>query len=193
MGRSKALLPVGIGGRSFVRHIAATLLRGGVSDVLIVGRPDDLALRSEVDVLGAQARFIENPHAAQGQLSSVVAGINAVDHPGIRAVVIMPVDVPLVRETSVAAVIARFETTRAAIVRATAGGRHGHPVLFAHALFGELRRADPSVGAKAVMRAHEAEIANVEVADPGVVEDVDAPEDTSGCSAVRFDRRRPAG
>jgi molybdenum cofactor cytidylyltransferase len=177
MGRSKALLSVGSNGPSFVRHIATTLLEGGVSDVLVIGRPEDAALRSEVEQLGARVRFVENPNAAHGQLSSVVAGINAVDHPGTRAVVITPVDVPLVRAASVAAVIDAFVLLHAPIVRATSGGRHGHPVLFAHPLFGELRRADPAVGAKSVMRAHEAEIANVEVADPGVLTDVDSPED----------------
>ena len=177
MGRSKALLPMGPDGPSFVRHLAATLLRGGVSDVLVVGRPDDGALRSEVDQLSGPVRFIENFHAAQGQLSSVVAAVNAVDHPGTRALVITPVDVPLVRDASVAALIAAFDRTRAPILRATSSGRHGHPVIFAHALFGELRRADPSVGAKAIVRAHEAEIVNVEVDDPGVLADVDAPED----------------
>ena len=177
MGRSKALLPIGPDGPSFVRHVAATLLRGGVSDVLVVGRPDDGALRSEVDQLGGSVRFIENALAAAGQLSSVVAAVNAVDHPGTRALVITPVDVPLVRDASVAALIAAFLRTGAPIVRATSGGRHGHPVIFGHALFGELRRADPSVGAKAVVRAHDAEIVNVEVDDPGVLAEVDAPED----------------
>ena len=103
MGRSKALLSVGSNGPSFVRHIAVTLLEGGVSDVLVIGRPEDAALRSEVELLGARVRFVENPNAAHGQLSSVVAGINAVDHPGTRAVVITPFDVPLVRAASVAA------------------------------------------------------------------------------------------
>lgn len=177
MGRSKALLTMGPGGPSFVRHLAATIFRGGVSDVIVVGRPEDAALRSEVDQLGASVRFVENPHAAEGQLSSVVAAVNAVDHPGTRAVLITPVDVPLIHDASVAALIAAFDRTRAPVVRATSSGRHGHPVIFAHALFGELRRADPSVGAKAVVRAHEADIVNVEVDDPGVLVDVDRPED----------------
>ena len=176
MGRSKALLPLAPGGPSFVQHIATTLLGGGVSDVLVVGRPDDDELRGEVDRV-AGVRFIENPHAETGQLSSVVAGVNAVDHPGTRGVVITPVDVPLITVATVAAVLGAFVKTAAPIVRASTGGRHGHPVLFAHALFGELRRADPSIGAKAVLRAHEAEIVNVEVADPGILEDVDSPED----------------
>jgi molybdenum cofactor cytidylyltransferase len=177
MGRSKALLSIGSNGPSFVRQIATTLLDGGVSDVLVVGRPEDAALRAEIEQLDARVRFVENPNAEDGQLSSVVAAINVVDHPGTRAVVIMPVDVPLVRAASVASVIEAFVRTHAVIVRAASGGRHGHPVLFAHALFGELRRADPSVGAKSVLRAHQAEIVNVEVPDPGVLSDVDSPDD----------------
>jgi molybdenum cofactor cytidylyltransferase len=50
-------------------------------------------------------------------------------------------------------------------------------VIFARALFAELRGADPSRGAIAVLRAHERGILNVEVADPGVLTDVDTPED----------------
>ena len=65
----------------------------------------------------------------------------------------------------------------APIVRATHHGRHGHPVIFARAVFDELRHADPAAGAKSVLRAHEAAIVNVEVEDPGVVTDVDTPED----------------
>jgi CTP:molybdopterin cytidylyltransferase MocA len=49
-------------------------------------------------------------------------------------------------------------------------------VIFSRAVFDELRRADPAAGAKAVLRAHEAAIVNVDVEDPGVLGDVDTPE-----------------
>ena len=49
MGQPKALLPVRPGGPTFVRHLSAALLEGGVADVLVVGRPDDVALRTEVE------------------------------------------------------------------------------------------------------------------------------------------------
>ena len=44
-------------------------------------------------------------------------------------------------------------------------------------MFDELRAADPQMGAKAVLRAPATAIVNVDLDDPGVVADVDTPED----------------
>jgi CTP:molybdopterin cytidylyltransferase MocA len=49
-------------------------------------------------------------------------------------------------------------------------------VLFDRAVFGDLRRADPSQGAKAVLRARQADIVDVPVTDEGAFLDVDTPE-----------------
>jgi molybdenum cofactor cytidylyltransferase len=189
MGRPKALLPAGASGPSFVQRVADTLRAGGLEDILVVGRPEDNALRAEVERLGANVRFVVNTHADEGQLSSLITGLNVVDHPGTRAIVVMPVDVPLVSSDSVAAILAAFMRTRAPIVRATHLGRHGHPVLFSHAIFAELRRADPAQGAKAVLRNHAAEIVDIDVPDPAVVEDVDSPEDYARLFGKSIDRK----
>ena len=50
-------------------------------------------------------------------------------------------------------------------------------MVFSRDVFASLRHADPEVGAKAVLRARASAIVNVEVDDPGVVADVDTPED----------------
>lgn len=87
------------------------------------------------------------------------------------------VDLPLVTPATVAAVLSAFATSGRPIVRAVHGGRHGHPVLFGRAVFGELRHADPATGAKAVVRAHAADLLDVEVPDPGVLLDIDRPHE----------------
>jgi molybdenum cofactor cytidylyltransferase len=74
-------------------------------------------------------------------------------------------------------VIEAWHRSRAPIVRPAIGDRHGHPVLFDRAVFEELRRAPANVGAKAVVRAHEQEIENVQVSDEGCVVDIDTPLD----------------
>ena len=176
MGRAKALLPCGPG-ESFVRRLARSLCDGGVRHVLIVGRPDDEALREEVAAMPLPARFVENPGADAGQLSSVLAGLDSADVPGTRGLLVTPVDAPLVTAATVATLLAVFGSTGAPIVRAVYRGRHGHPVVFSRDVFESLRRADPAVGAKAVLRAHALAIVNVEVDDAGVVGDVDTPED----------------
>jgi nicotine blue oxidoreductase len=148
---------------------------GGVDDILVIGRPEDTALATEV--ANYDARFIENRNADAGQLSSLLAGLNAADRPGIRAVLVMPVDIPLVRPETFATLTSAFVAGHAPLARVVHHGRHGHPVIFGRRLFDELRRADPQVGAKTVVHAHAAESLNVEVDDANILDDVDTPED----------------
>lgn len=177
MGRPKALLPCVPGGLTFVHRLAVALCEGGAEEALIVGRPEDEALRAEVERLPVRARYIENPDADRGQLSSLLAGLGAADRPGVSGVLVTPVDAPLITAATVAALLARFRSGAGPIVRAVHQGRHGHPVLFGRAVFDALRHADPSVGARAVVHAHAAGVVNVDTGDPGVIADVDTPED----------------
>ena len=122
-------------------------------------------------------RFVVNAHAEMGQLSSVIAGVNAADRPGVHGVLVTPVDTPLILPGTVHALLTAFASHRAAIVRATCQGRHGHPVIFGRRVFDALRHADPAVGAKAVVHAHASDLIDLEVDDPGVLHDIDGPDD----------------
>ena len=175
MGTAKPLLTLP-NGQTFVEAVAAALSEGGVADVLIVGRPDDRPLRDAVERL-AQARFVENAHAEAGQLSSVIAGLNAADRPGVTGILVTLVDLPLIASATVNALLDGFSTAHAPIARASYRGRHGHPVIFARRVFDELRRADPNVGAKSVLRAHAGSVLEVAVDDENVLRDFDTPDD----------------
>ncbi len=172
MGRPKALLRAV--GRTFIRTILDTLRDGGVSEAVVVVRPGQAAVVTEVAASGF-GRTVVNPRADEGQLSSLIAGLDATDQPGVEAVLVTLVDAPLVQASTVRLLLARAAVSPAPILRAVHQGRHGHPVVFKHALFEALRRADPAMGAKAVVRA--ASVEDVDVEDPGVVDDVDTPED----------------
>lgn len=177
MGRAKALLLCGPAGETFVRRLAVVLCDGGVEEALVVGRPGDEVLRAEVDALPVRARYIENPHAEAGQLSSLLAGLAAADRPGVSAILVTPVDVPMIAARTVTALMEVFRSTNAPIVRAVHRGRHGHPVMFSREVFDDLRQADPAMGARAVLRDHAERLVDVEVDDPGVLGDVDTPGD----------------
>src|SRR6185436_1938465 len=177
MGRPKAML-IAPCGNTFVARLVHTLTSGGVDAPFVVGRPEDELLRSAVESLDSRARWVENPDAdTGGQLSSLQAGLRRADRPGIRALMVVPVDAPMIVIDTVVTLIATFNATGAPIVRPRYHGRNGHPVVFSRAVFDELRRADPAVGAKADLRAHEDTIVNVDVDDAGVGGDVDTPED----------------
>jgi molybdenum cofactor cytidylyltransferase len=178
MGAPKAAL-LTPDGDSFVARIVSTLRDAQVDDLVIVtGRHHDAvidALRG--DRVMPLPRIIRNPDPSRGQLSSLLAGMDVVVTPNTEAVMMTLVDVPLVRVSTVIAVIDTWRHSRAPIVRPAIGDRHGHPVIFDRALLDEIRRAPLDSGAKSVVRAHEHELVNVPVDDEGCVRDVDTPSD----------------
>jgi molybdenum cofactor cytidylyltransferase len=176
MGTSKALLPHLDPGTTFVRYLIQAASNGGAGVTFVVGRPDDPKLCGEV--LSSGGVFVANPDAEAGQLSSLLAGLAAAEaDPLVAGVLLAPVDVPLITSATIARIIGAAAATRAVIVRATYAGHHGHPVVFKRAVFGELRSADPDVGAKAVVRSNPARVLDVDVEDAGVTMDVDTPAD----------------
>ena len=93
------------------------------------------------------------------------------------------VDVPLINPGTIRVLCERAAMTRAPIVRAVHRGRHGHPVIFKREVFDPVRRADPAIGAKAVLRAFPVE--DVDIDDPGIAEDVDTPDDYRRLITIR--------
>ena len=184
MGQAKAALPLGHSGETLVARVVRTLLAGGAPDVTVVAGAHIDAVRMAMPpfveatngkpAIG-RARVIEHAGWQQGQLSSLLAGLDAIDDPLLEGALVTLVDVPLVSPSTVAAILSEWRRTRAAIVRPANGHRHGHPVLFDRSVFADLRAADLTVGAKPVFAKHQ--VLNVQVDDPGAFEDVDTPED----------------
>ena len=185
MGQAKAALPLGQMGETVLSRVVRTLIDGGVPEMVVVAGAHIDAVRAAMPAHEPRARVIEHSGWQRGQLSSLVSGLDAIDTPLVEAALVTLVDVPLVRASTVAAVIEAWRRTRAPIVRPAdpstslrAGGeRHGHPVIFDRSIFADLRSADPNTGAKAVFAIHRERIFNVDVNDAGAFEDMDTPED----------------
>jgi molybdenum cofactor cytidylyltransferase len=188
MGRTKATLPVVPGGETFLARLAHTFRAGGVDDVIVVVAPDASEIEAEASRLMPPVRVAHNPEPSRGQLSSVLCALELADRPGVAALLVSPVDVPLLAPSTVAAIIEAWRRTSAPVVRPVAGSRHGHPVLFDRQVFDELRAADPGVGARAVVHAHRERIVDVTVADGGAFDDVDTPEDYARLQALTGNR-----
>ena len=179
MGRPKATLPLD-SGDTFLTRIVRTFVDAGVEDVVIViGHDADAIVASfaQADAVASRARFVDNPDYELGQLSSLAAGLKVVDKPGVAAVLMTLVDVPLVSVQTVRAVLERYRQTHAPIVRPVRGDEHGHPVLIDRQLFDQLRHADPTTGAKPIIRANVSPAGDVVVDDEGAFADADTPED----------------
>ncbi|MBV8031916.1 MAG: nucleotidyltransferase family protein [Betaproteobacteria bacterium] len=85
-------------------------------------------------------------------------------------------DMPFVRRSSIAAVREALEKG-APLAAPFFRGRRGHPVGFGPALYAELILLGGDEGAKSVLARHEDELVKIPLGDPGVVRDIDRPED----------------
>lgn len=180
MGRTKALLPAGPSGETFLDRVIRVLREGGADSMVVVIGGDAAAVRASLPRDDASLAVVENRRFEEGQLSSLHVGLAAVEqrYDDIEAAMVTLVDLPLISPSTVRAVLDAFhEHPEAPLVRPRRAGRYGHPVIFNRSIFGELRRADPSRGAKPIVHAHAAEEVNVDVDDPGAFADIDTPED----------------
>jgi molybdenum cofactor cytidylyltransferase len=178
MGSPKALL-LTPDGTPFVTSIAVTFAAAGLDQIVVVTGRDHDRIVDALDraSLKVAPRIVRNVDPARGQLSSLLAAMDAVVLPATEALVVTLVDVPMLRAATVRQVVAEWRRTRAPIVRPAIAERHGHPVVFDRRVFESLRSAPADQGAKAVVRAYAAEVLDVPVSDEGCLVDVDTPAD----------------
>ena len=117
------------------------------------------------------------PITTRASSTSLLAGLRAIDAARTTAALVTLIDVPLVSAATVRTLMAAQRERGAPVVRPVSNGRHGHPVIFGRDLFGELQRADPTQGAKPVVRAHAADMIEVPIDDEGAFTDIDTRED----------------
>jgi len=177
MGRDKALLAVP-GGGWFLERLTRTFLAAGCTEVTAVVGPDAAErVAAAAAQVGLPVTLVVNPDPSRGQLSSLQVAIRALLPGRADGILVSPVDQPLVTVATTRAVLDAWRRSGAPAVRPARGGRHGHPVIFDARLLPELLAADVSAGARPVIRAHAADIVDVELDDPGAFEDIDTPDD----------------
>jgi len=172
MGGPKALLA--LEGETFLAGVARRLRRPGVERVTAVIGHEAERVRREA-ALPADVVTIMNPHYADGMLTSILAGLEDADAAGADAVLVHPVDHPLVDAETVDAVIAALRHG-AIIAVPSHGGRRGHPGGFARPAWATLRAAAPDEGARGVLARHPEWSVHVPAGEECVL-GVNTPED----------------
>lgn len=174
MGVPKALLE--IGGKTFLRHIVDILASASVLDVTIVLGSDAERIRGSLSWFGGT--IVVNPAWHEGQLSSVISGIDAAVRNGSsEGILLCPVDHPLISHGLIAELLGAFRRSKKKIVIPVYRGRRGHPVIFAATLLEDLRYAPSETGARAVVHRYPEEVAEVDTEDEGAVINIDSMAD----------------
>lgn len=158
MGQPKALVPWG--DTSFLVHACGLLARPGVAAVVAVVGARALEVRAGAPVPRG-VTVVENEAWEEGMLSSVWRGLDAAEELGAEAVLLHPVDHPLVTGETVDRVVAAL-AQGAFAAAPTHAGRRGHPGGFGREAFAALRGASPDEGARAVLARNPDRVIHVE-------------------------------
>lgn len=172
LGQPKQLLR--LGGQTLVRRVTRVALAAGLDPVIVVVGHAAPAVRAEVADL--PVTVVENPAYAEGQSTSLVAGLRALP-PATRAVLVFLVDQPFVTAEIVRRLLATYEETGQPIVVPVHAGQRGHPVLFDSRLLPDLLAITGDRGAREVIQRHGGQVALVTVATDAVLRDIDTWDD----------------
>jgi molybdenum cofactor cytidylyltransferase len=147
-----------------LRHLAA-----GVREVFAVVKPGDEGLFPS-----AACTIVVCERAAEGMGASLACAARAA---GKRAGYLVALaDMPFIRPSSIAAVRAALEAG-AALAAPYFRSRRGHPVGFAGEFHDPLISLEGDEGARSVLEQHAARMVKIPIGDPGVVRDIDRPDD----------------
>ncbi len=183
MGSPKAL--VEFEGRPLLEHLLAPALLRGFGDLVVVLGHHAEAVRPFVDRLGY--RHVVNPDPDRGRTGSVQVGLKAL-RPAVRAVFVQGVDCPMILPETYLALAAALGSGDVAIP--SFRGKHGHPPLLCAAVIPRILAARPDEPLRDLLRAGHGECRFVEIDDPGVLVNIDRPEDLASLAAVVDARRR---
>ena len=178
MGSPKARLPYpeSDGSEStFLEHLLRVFASSQAEPVVVVLGHD--AGNLERSFRFGAARIVVNRDYRDGMLSSIHAGLRALEDDHVDGAMVCPVDHPEVDPGVVDTLTHRFQEHRSPIVVPVHNGRRGHPVLFSIDVFSELMKAPKTVGARQVVWDHQKDLLEIDVSDAGVTVDIDTPSD----------------
>ncbi len=181
MGADKALLVYR--GKTFLENIIGALRHAGVRRVIVVlGHNSDL-IQQSVDL--SEVEVVVNHDYRRGQTSSLQAGLRMLAASEPDGIVLCLADHPAISSDTMRNLIQHFMSTGKPVIVPQMRGKHGHPVLVGREVFSQIAALGPDQGADTVVHKYRNRTEFVEVADPGILIDVDEPESYLHLTAQR--------
>jgi molybdenum cofactor cytidylyltransferase len=173
MGQLKALLPWQ--GTSLLAHQVGVLREAGVDRVIVV-----LGHRAEElkPIVGGQPKVtcVVNPDYLKGKTTSIKTGVSSLLRDNLDSLLVLNVDQPRTADT-LRHLLHQHRASSALITIPTYQGKGGHPIILDASLIDELLSVqEETLGLKAVTQRHQDRMQRVEVEDPGVLQDLNTPE-----------------
>ncbi|MBX3046580.1 MAG: nucleotidyltransferase family protein [Anaerolineales bacterium] len=134
-------------GKPFVRQVAETALAARLEPVIVV--TGAAAAEVKTALYGLAVQPVHNPEWAQGQSSSVKAGLAAVP-PEAQAAIFMVVDQPQLPVRLLDSLQEHYAEERPPIIATLVDGKRTNPVLFDRSTFADFAGLEGDVGGRAL-------------------------------------------
>jgi molybdenum cofactor cytidylyltransferase len=158
-------------GQPFVRVVAQTALRAGLSPVIVVTGANAEQVDETIRDLGV--RIVRNENWKRGQGSSTRAGVQALPSEAGGAIFLLS-DQPQVNTNIIHALREKHADGLYPIVAPMVIDRRGNPVLFDRVTFPDLMTIEGDSGGRAIFHKHRVEY--LPWHDASLLLDVDTPE-----------------
>lgn len=123
-----------------------------------------------------KVHYVVNASYRDGMFSSVVCALKHLQ-PGCDGFFVLPVDIPLIRQYTVLELLNAYTTSCETIIYPTFKGQRGHPPLIASDFNKRILAWSGEGGLRAFLKMFESRSRDVEVADQGVLLDLDTTVD----------------
>ena len=172
MGAFKPLLP--FGPHTVIEQVLSAVREAGVGTIRVVVGWDGHRLIPVLERRGVP--WVENERYPGGMYTSIQAGVRSLPS-DVSAFFMLPADMPRVRAETLIRLISEWDRQPAGILYPCHEGRRGHPPLIDRAYVPEMLSEAPSGGLRTLLSRHAEVARNIEVADPGILVDLDTPEE----------------
>ena len=122
--------------QKLLQRAIESALASEIHEIICVVR-DLEAVRRRITLTDKRLYWLKNPAADQGQSSSVIAGLWAIDPKSDGALFLLG-DQPMIRPDLINSLVEHFENTNALIVAPSLRGQIRDPILFRRDLFPKL-------------------------------------------------------
>ncbi len=166
-------------GNTLIRQSIDNTLQA-FTEVLVVLRYDDRAFEQTLQrsINNPRLRTFRAPESALGMGRSLANAVGQLAD-DVDAAFIFLADMPHIQPATLEQLQLAFTENQAQtpIVLPVHAGRYGHPAGFDKAYFPEMTHLKGDHGARPIIDSHQARVIEVLVQDPGVLQDIDTPED----------------
>jgi molybdenum cofactor cytidylyltransferase len=172
MGAFKPLLP--FGAETVIECVLSACVAAEVRRIRVVVGWNARRLIPLLD--GRGVPWVKNERFAEGMYRSLQVGVGSLPA-GVDAFFVLPGDMPLVRSETLRRLAAEWDPAGSRILYPHFEGKHGHPPLLSGTLIPEILGESPPGGLRELLARHAAEAREIAIEDPGVLLDLDTPEE----------------